>query len=45
MISFLSARLLGHENASGACSEAAEVHLTAGPKEFNPLPLSERGEP
>ena len=30
--------LLGHESASGACSEAEEVHLTAGPREFDSWP-------
>ena len=34
----LSARLLGHENASGACSEAEEVHLLAGPKNLIACP-------
>ncbi len=42
MSSFFLPFLLGHENASGACSEAKEVHLLAGPKEFDPLPVSKR---
>ena len=32
MSSFFLPFLLGHENASGACSEAEEVHLLGGPK-------------
>ncbi len=42
MSSFFLPFLLGHENASGACSEAEEVHLTAGPREFDFLFFSER---
>jgi hypothetical protein len=41
----LSGRLLGHENASGVCSEAEEVRLWVGPQEFTLLSLSEQGEP
>jgi hypothetical protein len=44
MSSFFLPFLLGHENASGACSEAEEVHLWAGPKEFDSLFLSEWDE-
>ncbi len=44
MSSFFLPFLLGNENASGACSEAEEEHLLAGPKEFDPLPVSERDE-